>query len=369
MQTGRKGRKMIRILGVTAAVYGVFRYLLPLVAPFLLAWITAMALKPSACFLAGKLKVTWRGRTFGIGPGVIGVAELLVLIAGAGLFLYWGSRKLYQEAAMLVSRFPQWVRQFDTRLTRACHKMEQFFSLKDDVMVHLIQDMIRNLGNTIKQSVMPYLMGNSVQAAKCCVGLGILAVLYTIAVMLFIQELDTWKEKAHDSLFRDEFMRIGNLLKIVGKAYLRTQGLIMTLTMAICTAGFFLLGSPYYILAGIGIGLLDALPVFGTGTVLIPWAVIECVKREWGRGVGILALYVICYFVREVLEAKLMGDKVGLSPLETLISIYGGLKLFGVLGVVLGPVGVLVVKEFAGERAGKRKNENEKENITKNNFI
>ena len=105
----------------------------------------------------------------------------------------------------------------------------------------------------------------------------------------------------------------------------------------------------YSILAGIGIGLLDALPIFGTGTVLIPWAIGACLRGKWLRGLVIFGLYVICYFVRQILEAKLMGDKVGLSPLETLISMYVGLQLFGILGVLLGPVGVLVVKEFAGE--------------------
>ena len=352
MQTGRKGRKILKILGVTAAVYGVFRYLLPLVAPFLFACVTAVLLKPSACFLAGKLKVEWKGKRIGIGPGVIGVLELFLLMAVLGLGLYAGSRKLYQEAALLVSRFPYWIRQFDTELTRTCHRVERFFSLKDDVMVHLTQDMLRNLGSTVKQSVMPYLMGNSVLIARCCVGFGIMVVLYAIGVMLFIQELDVWKEKGNESIFRDEFLRIVRLLRVVGNAYLRTQGLIMVLTTVICIIGFFLLGNPYYILAGIGIGILDALPVFGTGTVLIPWAVMKFIGREWIKGAGILGIYVICYFVREFLEARLMGDKVGLSPLETLVSIYVGLQLFGVLGVVLGPVGVLVVKEFAGESKG-----------------
>lgn len=61
----------------------------------------------------------------------------------------------------------------------------------------------------------------------------------------------------------------------------------------------------------------------------------------------ILAIYLICYFLREMLEARLMGNQVGLTPLETLVSIYVGLKLFGLLGFILGPVGLLIVKEFA----------------------
>ena len=87
----------------------------------------------------------------------------------------------------------------------------------------------------------------------------------------------------------------------------------MLLTTVICTAGFWILKNPYYILAGISLGVLDALPVFGTGTVLIPWAVIRFFQGKWGAGILMLAIYLACYFLRELLEAKLMGSRVGLS--------------------------------------------------------
>ena len=155
-----------------------------------------------------------------------------------------------------------------------------------------------------------------------------------------------WKERIQESLYQPEFVRIKNLLCIVANAYLRTQGIIMILTTIVCTFGFFLLGNPYYILAGVGIGLLDALPVFGTGTVLLPWTIFCFLQGQWGRGMTVFGIYLICYFLREILEARLMGDEVGLTPLETLASIYIGLQLFGIFGFLLGPVGLLLVKEF-----------------------
>lgn len=108
------------------------------------------------------------------------------------------------------------------------------------------------------------------------------------------------------------------------------------------------MGNPYYILAGVGIGILDALPVFGTGTVLIPWTLLCFLRGKWGRGMAVFAIYLLCYFLREILEARLMANQVGLTPLETLVSIYVGLQLFGLWGFLLGPVGILIVKEFAG---------------------
>ena len=106
------------------------------------------------------------------------------------------------------------------------------------------------------------------------------------------------------------------------------------------------MGNQYSLLLGIGIGLLDALPIFGTGTVLIPWALFRLVNGDWLYGIGLFVIYIICYFLRQVMEAKIMADKVGLTPLETLISMYVGLRLFGLLGFILGPIGLLIIEDL-----------------------
>ena len=291
----------------------------------------------------------WRGRSFGISVGIAGLLELVIIMGIVGTLLYVGGKRLYQQIAMLADRFPWCVEQADKYLTGACRQVEGALSLRPDTMVCAVRDMIRSLGGTVKQGVMPYVMGNSVNIARCFVHCCIIAVLYVIGVMLFLQEMDGWKEKMEQSVYQAEFERIKRLLCVVANAYVRTQGIIMLLTAVICGAGFFFMGNSYYILAGAGIGILDALPVFGTGTVLIPWAVWCAVRGQWGKGMAIFGIYLVCYVLREILEARLMGNKVGLTPLETLVSIFVGLQLFGIFGFLLGPVGVLIVKEFALE--------------------
>ena len=99
-------------------------------------------------------------------------------------------------------------------------------------------------------------------------------------------------------------------------------------------------------MAGIGIGVLDALPIFGTGTVLIPWGIACLFLGRWGRALALFGLYLICYFIREYLETRLMSNQVGLSPLETLAAVYVGLQLFGFLGFILGPLGLLLIEDL-----------------------
>ena len=102
----------------------------------------------------------------------------------------------------------------------------------------------------------------------------------------------------------------------------------------------------------IGIGVLDALPIFGTGTVLIPWALWSALAGKWSQAAILAGLYVVCYFVRQVLEARMMGGEVGLSSLETLAAVYVGLELFGFWGMILGPLGLLLIEDLTEAWAG-----------------
>ena len=341
-----KEKRILKIAGAAAGVYLTFKYILPLAAPFVFAAVTAVILKPPAERLAGKLRFRWREHAFGAAPWAV-AAFLLALVFGAlGAAVYVGGRRLCEQIVLFMERMPEWLERLNRWLTGMCHLVERRLTLKEDTMVYLAQDMIEGLGDRMKQGVMSYLMGNSMPVAQGVVETAVVTVLFVVGVMLFVREMDGIRARMENSAFGDEFARIGRVLGVAGRAYLRAQGIVLLFTMALCTGGLFLLKNPYYILAGIGMGLLDALPFLGTGTVLVPWALLCFFRRKWQRGAFLLALYAACYFLREFLEAKLLSDKVDLSPLETLVSIYVGLRLFGIPGVLLGPVGALLIREF-----------------------
>lgn len=345
----KKLKKILFILGITGAVYGCFRYLLPLVIPFLIAWGLALLLRPSAEWIAGRCRITVRGRKRGIPAGAVGIGELLILLGALAAGLYYGGKLLCQEARLLMNQIPVWIGALDRLLTGWCHQLEEGLCLKSGCLVILVQEMLRGLLTSVRQAAMPYVMVNSVTIFRWGMGITVFLVILLVSTGLSIQETDAWKRRFAGSIYHREFAIIGRRLRIAANAYLKTQGIIMLLTTAICMAGFWLLKNPYYILAGVGIGILDALPIFGTGTVLVPWAVLMFGTGRWGRGLVLIGLYLICYFLREILEARMMGDKMGLSPLETLMAMYVGLRLFGIAGVLLGPVGILLICDLAGE--------------------
>ncbi len=333
----KKLKRILMILGITGAVYGAFRFLLPLVIPFLLSWGLAVLLRPSAKKISEVCRIP---------IGIVGMAECAVLIVLAGMGIYMVGRKLCAEASLLVDAIPVWIEKLDSWLTGGCHRLEVGLSLPDECLVRLMREMLRDVMRSIRVGAMPYLMSNSVSVFQCMMGIAVLAVLIFISSGLALKELPVWKKRIRRSFLAEEAALIGARLSLVVRAYFKTQFVIITLIALLCMLVFWFMKNPYYILAGIAVGILDALPILGTGTVLIPWAVLLLVRRQWERGLLLLLLYVICYFLREYLEARWMGEQVGLSPLENLIAIYVGLQLFGIWGVVLGPIGVLVIGDL-----------------------
>lgn len=343
---GKKLKKLLIITGTTGAVYAGFQYLLPLVAPFFVGYIFALLLRPSARFLAYRMRITIRGRRFHMPIGVIGGIEFLVVVSLLGIGLYLGTVKLCAEGKMLMMRLPVWIERFDIWLTGSCHQMESALGLRYDCVADLAGDMLYNMVNTGKTAIMPFLVTNSLSVVGCLAKGAIVSLVAFLASILSLQEMEDLRVRRDQSTFRKEFNLIGGRLVQTGKAWFKSQGIILFITMGLCIAGMFLIGNPYYIMAGIGIGLLDALPIFGTGTVLIPWAVLELLMKDWKQAVILTALYLVCYFVRQILEVHMMGGQVGLSPLETLASVYVGLELFGFFGFILGPLGLLLVEDL-----------------------
>ncbi|MDW2798681.1 sporulation integral membrane protein YtvI [Clostridium boliviensis] len=357
----RKLKKTILILGVTGAVYLSFRFLLPLVIPFLIAYVFALSLRPSALWVERKTRFTYKKKVISIPLALIGGVEILLFMIVLGVILYFGGRKLFMEARLLLKNLPQILDGMNSWMMDNCSFVERFLKLPDGYMVDVVSDIITGGEAAVKSRAMPFLMSNSMTILKRAIQFTVIVVILLIATVLSLQEMDDIRSRRDNSMFCYEYAMLGNRLMTVGSAWLRTQATIMLFTMVICSIGLFLLGNPYFILLGIVIGLLDAMPIFGTGTVLIPWALISLIEKNWLSGIGLIIIYVICYFIREMMEAKIMGGKVGLTPLETLVAMYVGLQLFGILGFILGPIGLLLIEDIVELYEGSCYNSPKKE--------
>ena len=134
-------------------------------------------------------------------------------------------------------------------------------------------------------------------------------------------------------------------MKSAAGAYLKAHLSIMGIITTVCIGGFFLLRIPYAFGIGLAVGVFDALPFFGTGTVLVPWALLDFLLGNYGNAAGCLAIYVVCSLIRQLLEPKLVGKRLGVPPLAVLASIYIGIQIYGGMGLVMGPVSALLLYE------------------------
>ena len=120
--------------------------------------------------------------------------------------------------------------------------------------------------------------------------------------------------------------------------------LILLITFGELAIGFTLLRIDYSVLIAVAVALLDILPVVGTGTVLIPWSLISLLIGKIPQGIGLLVLYITITVVRNIIEPRIIGARIGLHPLATLIFMYLGLHLFGVIGMLLLPLIIILLK-------------------------
>ena len=204
--------------------------------------------------------------------------------------------------------------QLDQWLTSLCRTAEGFCRLREGALVQAARGMITAMTRTLRQAAMsrrlsilwqrflsapgPLRSGSRILYGGCSAA----------------SEMDEMKRRRRQSMFSREFALFGRRLIMTGSAWLRTQLVIMLVTACLCALGLLLIRNPYSILLGAVIGVLDALPLFGAGAVLIPWSVVAMAQGHFYQG-GVLALlFLICCLTREFLEARLMGGKMGLSP-------------------------------------------------------
>ncbi|MBQ8895221.1 MAG: sporulation integral membrane protein YtvI [Clostridia bacterium] len=143
------------------------------------------------------------------------------------------------------------------------------------------------------------------------------------------------------------------LAETVGR-FLRAYGLLFLITFGELLLAFIIIGIEYSFVLALTIALVDVLPVLGTGTVLIPWGIIALASGNIGVGVGILVSYAVITVVRQIIEPRIVGKFIGLSPLAALASMYIGLKLLGIVGLFALPLSAIVIKRLLDARNEKR---------------
>ncbi len=183
-------------------------------------------------------------------------------------------------------------------------------------------------------------------------------VVFVISCVFILSDYERLKGFVFRQLSDENATRIRSAVKLGSsclKKMCKAYGLIILITTFELSVGFYLLrifkvfNGQYIFLLAFGIALIDIIPVLGTGTVLIPWAVISFFSKDFKLGIGLIVMYVIILVIRQIIEPKLVAGQVGLPPIVTIIAMYIGSKTLGILGFFILPFVVILVKVFNDE--------------------
>ena len=301
-------KEMVTGVMLALLLFLFLKYIFPLLSPFLLAYLTVYSFYP----LLYKLEVKWKIRKTITMFLVLGILAIIILS------LIWVIIAISGGSV-------------EETLPHILEWKDRLFLTSGNAILHdLLPEILKNTVSYI-QKVFPVL---------AYIGI------YLIATILMAKDFDGLMSKVHKIGALDSFMDIvGKILRTAGM-YIKAQMILIIIIMGICIAGFYCIGITSPILLGILAGILDALPFIGTGIVLIPTSLIFFLEREIMKGVICLFIYIVCIGVRELLEPKLVGKGLGILPVILLISIFAGIKLFGVAGIVKGPLGIVLYKNI-----------------------
>lgn len=350
-------KKLVRLAVIVGIVYLGFRFLLPLFFPFLLAYLIAVLLRKPVRVLWRKLRVR---------PVILGAVLLtaFLLLAGGGLF--YVVKLLLWQFAEFVGNYDSYAEEWGGYMETACNYFDSFFRIEKGRTFTILSDGLDGIMLFFHEELIPFLTKNSLKAALSVTELVASGVIIFVAVLLFlsdmtgtsggmghnrkkknqIQEPEKEKEPGILHFIEKEWREVKHELSGAGAAYVKTQVILILLVSITCSLGLFLIKNPYALLFGVAIGIFDAFPVLGSGLVLFPWAVISFIRGRAFAGAVLLTLYGICQFLREYLEPKLLGGKMGIRPVQSLMAVYIGYELFGISGLFLGPFGLVLINSL-----------------------
>ena len=340
----KKYCKALVNLGVAFIILTLIVFLVPKLlvffAPFVAGWIIALIASPLVRFFEEKVKIKRKAGSAFVIVAVIALVILILYLVGAKLTDeimgligalpdIWDSAEndfadIGQNLSVIYNRFPADVQQ------SIMDVINQIGSYVGDLLGKIGTPTINAVGNFAKQ------------VPSILIGL-IMALLSSYFFVAERDQLATWFRKHTPAeVLSWYYMLKRGLVKEVG-GYLKIE-VWMYLLLVI---GFAILQVDYALLIALGIAFLDFLPFFGTGTVMVPWAIIKILSSDYKMAIGLLIIWGIGQLARQLIQPKIVGDTVGMPPLPTLFLLYIGYKLGGVVGMIVAvPIGLIALTMY-----------------------
>lgn len=308
--------------------------------PFVIGFLLSLIANPLVRFLEKKLKIK---RKYGTFLTIVLVIALIVFACyGAGVLLAVGIRGFMEYLPTMSENAGIELAAALEKLQSLLHKIPALANLNVKELSVFLQDTLGSLVSDYKEPTFSAISGFATSIPDILVSV----IMGLLATYFFIADRDrviaAFKRHIPASVHEKSRLIYDHMLRAVG-GYFKAQFKIMFVIYIVIMIGLRILGVSYAWLIGFGIAFLDMLPVFGTGTVLIPWAIVKIFSGNIATAVGMMVLYAVSLVVHQLIQPKLVGESVGLDPFTTLFFMFIGYKIKGVIGMILAiPIGMIL---------------------------
>lgn len=330
------------VVTVYAVLYFVFVYVIHWIMPFLIGFLIALALRPVAKFVNRFINSKGKGVAIFVVAAFYAAVAMIVwllitfLITQLTDLINLMPNLYFNKIEPLLLEFNDWiVANTETISPDAANTISQIITNG----ITYISDIIKNTSIAVVQ-IVTKLISNF--------PLYLISVIFTIVLSVFISvEYDgitafikrQLPEKFNSTFSEARMFLTGTLWKMI-KSYM----IILFITFIELLAGLSILKVKYALPIAAIIAVLDIMPVVGTGGILIPWAIVELILKNYTLGIGLLVLYLAVTVIRNVIEPRIVGHQIGLHPIITITVMYAGLRLFGFFGLIVAPIIAILVK-------------------------
>ncbi len=325
------------IVLIAAIVYFVLKFCTIYLLPFLIGLVLSVIVQRPAKFLSKKMRIK---------KSILSVFFVILLYLLTIFLLSWLGVFIYNKASNLISMAPAYLSDLKNVFGNVNNVFSDFMIDLPDEIAAAIQNLPDTLVTKLTDFVTGFLSSSVTVIAKNAPGLLITIIVTVVASCYIAKDYDVVMSFVHKHMTSRANVIISDIKKIFlesifkfGKSYL----LLMAITFAELSVGFVIIGVKKPISIAAIVALVDVLPVLGTGTVVIPWAIVSLISGNVWKAVGLAVIYLVVMIVRNFLEPKVIGDQMGIHPLITLLAIFVGLRLFGIIGMFLLPIAIIII--------------------------
>lgn len=329
-------KKTIQLTAVILLTYLFMKYISPFASPFVVSFLIVHAMNPlieqvhqrthfKKPFLAFLLLSIW--------------TMLLLLI------LWILSMAVMDGGSRICRELPVCFANIGTMLGKCCHGMEAYLGMDGGKIESFVTEQVNLFTESLQVNILPSVMGKSFDYVKSIVSFFSFLAVMMIGVLLLSRDYNEISRTIQENQKCRAVWEIFCKIVLYIKTYVRAQLILLILISTLCAVTLAAIGMKSGIAYGVLTGFMDMLPFIGTGIMLLPLGAFYFVANEYGKAVVCVALYAVCAFLRELLEPKLIGNKVGIWPIGILFAVFSGLYLFGVSGIIKGPLSLVIICE------------------------